>query len=1651
MAKTQASRPSKHKVLHERHDVSRHADLGGFESAFTQQDYPRALEIAEALVQRSPASPQVHELHANALGRLDRLVEAVEAMQKAVDLLEHPSAGQRLKLAQYQVLAGKASLAVTVLEGVVQEMPEHGMALAWLSRAYHQLGQNSRGLEVNDQAIALDPRHEEALLWRSRILDQLQKHDETLTTLSKLQDVNPRRVGVHNHIASLFTKEGEYDEAEKHYHNEIELDPSNGKVHSNFWMSSHYNPEYDADSLFRMAVEWDDNFAERSSQGRATTTIDSRKRLRIGLLSGGFRMHPVGQMILPALQRLPYDQFELVFYSTNQYIDTLTQKIQVLAHRWKSIEGLSDSQLDQQIRDDEIDILIDLNGAGDGSRYRTLTREPAPLIVKWVGCLVNTTGLDSVDYLLSDHIETPADVDGRYVEKLIRLPDDYICYQVPDYTPDCNGLPALGNGYITFGCLNNPAKLSAPLLKEWAKLLKEVTGSKLLLRGIQFESERFRNKIAAAFSQLGVDEDRLLMEGPAQHQEFMETYQRIDIALDTWPYSGGLTTCEALLMGVPVVTKTGPTFAGRHSATHLVNAGLSELVTDSWEDFRARAKELADDLPNLAYIRAALRTILLDSPVCDGPRFAKHLTTALRAIWQRHCEGKAPEALSFNKSGAAQFADEEAPTKLTLAPSNQGFDWQLESPILSVDNGAVLASRPDARELLGSGQVAMLSFDPAGKLESVDHLAQYGEIQHFPYTALGDGQPATLHVGEGLEPTSLSPLGHEGELEAHAIPTVALDCIEGLPNIDLLALDARHDSVSILRNAAKALRNTLAVQVHVAFQPTLENQPDFSRVHALLKRYGFRFHCFINGHNESRFPDEVAKEKQQASELHSADILFLPSQERAKGLTAGQCKKLAYLSHAILGIKDMAYALLAEVGKDIARTYLEEEGLVNASSKKPGKRAYEFGNVRELMSHLDQIQVPVMIASHGLPGHLVVSLTSYKARFDNLHLTLRSLLLQRSSPDLLILWIAEEEKGDLPDEVWELELYGLSIRFCEDLRSYKKIVPVLREFTDSFIVTADDDLYYEPGWLDGLVASWDGSYKTVVSHRAHKIKLDGKGEPVSYRHWKWQVGNDEVVDGMIFPTCGAGALYPPGVFHDDVIKSSSFMKLCPDADDVWLYWMMSLNGAKAKKSSYKFNLIEWPRQGAEPLWKTNLQGGGNDEKIRKMLNAYGGLWEGVHKQTSSQEFSVSRYWDQRYRMGGTSGAGSYGRLASFKAEVINGFIARNSINNVIEFGCGDGNQIGLIKPVDYLGVDVSPTAVDICKRKYVSDSRKRFLVLDDFVALPETAELVLSLDVIYHLVDDEIYHDYMERLFSSSTRYCVIYSANKEELTSSKHVRKRRFTDWVDAYAHDWKMIKHIPNRYPFSEGSDQNETSFADFYIFEKKRGKVTVSRDGKKSATDLGVVVTGCGRSGTKAMASMLSSSGMKIGHEEIFNWKLSDVPVHELHQHVDNMTIDEVVEGESSWMIVPFIDKLPVETKIVYLLRDPLKVIKSFYDFGAMAEVSYSPSIRLAQSLLPEMTTNDELYNSVAYCLGWNRLAFDMLRGRHGSFIFFDIENGEKDSVEEFLGVDISEIEHANERVEEKRRNIPLEDVKKAIDGNSEFLSEYLRIESIRKSLV
>jgi protein O-GlcNAc transferase len=371
---------------------------------------------------------------------------------------------------------------------------------------------------------------------------------------------------------------------------------------------------------------------------RGTTpasVIDPRphRRLRVGLLSGSLRCHPVGWLTIAAFEALDPATFELIAFALNAGTDPITRRFRSRMDGWHDIDALNDTIIAERIAAEKIDILIDLGGYGDNGRMTVCARRPAPVQIKWVGAQYHSSFIPEIDWMLTDRWQTPPALAHLYSERLLVLPDGYICYSPPPDAPDFAPLPALTNGYVTFGCFNNLAKITPVVIETWCRILRSVPIARMLLKTQQFSHPETRERVHAAFASHGVTQDRIMLQGPSQHRAFLGEYNKVDLVLDPFPYSGGLTTCEALWMGVPTITLPGEFFAARHSVSHLSNAGLADWVAADLESYVAQAIARASDLPRLAALRAGLRAHVAASPLCDAPRFGRNLGAALRQAW----------------------------------------------------------------------------------------------------------------------------------------------------------------------------------------------------------------------------------------------------------------------------------------------------------------------------------------------------------------------------------------------------------------------------------------------------------------------------------------------------------------------------------------------------------------------------------------------------------------------------------------------------------------------------------------------------------------------------------------------------------------------------------------------------------------------------------------------------------------------------------------------------------------------------------------------------------------------------------------------------------------------------------------------------------
>ncbi len=338
--------------------------------------------------------------------------------------------------------------------------------------------------------------------------------------------------------------------------------------------------------------------------------------------------------MLPLLRHHDHAQFEIFCYGSVKNPDDLTGQIRTSCDQWREMVGLSDETLAERIREDRIDLLIDLSLHTCGHRLRTFALRPAPVQITYLG-YCSTSGVDGMHYRFSDPHLDPPDVDlGCYSEQTIRLPESYWCYAPGGQAPDISPLPAERNGYITFGCMTKFGKVSSATVELWCEILKQVPGSRLLIHA---PPGKHLQTIGNHLSGHAIAFDRVQFVGYQPWDRYMATFHRIDVGLDPFPYNGGITTCDTLWMGVPAVTLSGRTAVGRGGRSILNNVGLADLVARVSAEYVRLAVQLAGDLPRLGELRRTMRDRLIASPLMDAPRFARNVEAAYRDAWRRWC------------------------------------------------------------------------------------------------------------------------------------------------------------------------------------------------------------------------------------------------------------------------------------------------------------------------------------------------------------------------------------------------------------------------------------------------------------------------------------------------------------------------------------------------------------------------------------------------------------------------------------------------------------------------------------------------------------------------------------------------------------------------------------------------------------------------------------------------------------------------------------------------------------------------------------------------------------------------------------------------------------------------------------------------------
>ncbi len=407
----------------------------------------------------------------------------------------------------------------------------------------------------------------------------------------------------------------------------LEQYPNDAAAISNRLMAAQYVPGVTAESLHTLHAMW-----EARIGGKVTPMpLSTRQRgavLRVGLVSADLRMHPVGQFTIRAIEALNPAAIALVIYSGTTAPDALTARFRACAAQWHDIAGWSDETLATTVRADTIDVLIDMAGHTTDIRLGAFARRPAPVQLSWAGYF-GTTGCAAIDGIIADRHLAPPGEEHAYHERILRLPDGYLCYDPPADAPEIQ--PADPARPVRFAAFHHPAKINPVIVRLWARVLATVGESTLHFTYDGFDDADVQARITGWFAAEGIDATRLHFTGRLPRTDYFAHLGDMDIALDPLPYSGGGITCDALWMGLPVVTLPGRSFAGRHSQSHLHAAGLAAFVAQDENDYVRITQSWAMDRVRLNACRMGMRARVASSALCDGARFGAHLTALLES------------------------------------------------------------------------------------------------------------------------------------------------------------------------------------------------------------------------------------------------------------------------------------------------------------------------------------------------------------------------------------------------------------------------------------------------------------------------------------------------------------------------------------------------------------------------------------------------------------------------------------------------------------------------------------------------------------------------------------------------------------------------------------------------------------------------------------------------------------------------------------------------------------------------------------------------------------------------------------------------------------------------------------------------------------
>jgi protein O-GlcNAc transferase len=497
-------------------------------------------------------------------------------------------------------------------------------------------------------ALAIDPLHTDACTGLGRMLLEAGRDADAEALCRDILTRDPKRVDVHYDLGTLLLRSGRLDEAREHYARVVTLQPDHLEARSVLLFLEHYTARQASAALLEQSRAYGERVRALAKKPWVSWTCSAEpKVLRVGLVSGDLREHPVGYFLEGLLAHHDPSRIEWLAYPTHAHDDALSERLRRHLKAWHPLAGLSDADAARRIRDDGVHVLLDLSGHTVHNRLPLFAWRPAPVAASWLGYFA-TTGVSAIDYVIADRIGVPESLASAFTERLLYLPDTRLCFTAPAQAPEPAPLPASTNGFLTFGCFQAQPKITDAVLQLWSRILAQCPGSRLRIQNAALATEAGRLALRERLVRAGIDPARVDLHGFSSRLRYLEDCGEVDLILDTFPYPGGTTTCEALWMGVPTLTLCGETMIARQGASLLAAAGLEDWITDSEEAYVAAALAHAGNVGELAKLRQSLRERLPATPLFDAARFACNLEQVLRQAWQEtglpRLRGRLPSA-----------------------------------------------------------------------------------------------------------------------------------------------------------------------------------------------------------------------------------------------------------------------------------------------------------------------------------------------------------------------------------------------------------------------------------------------------------------------------------------------------------------------------------------------------------------------------------------------------------------------------------------------------------------------------------------------------------------------------------------------------------------------------------------------------------------------------------------------------------------------------------------------------------------------------------------------------------------------------------------------------------------------------------------------